>query len=795
MSESANQVRRPHERRVGVMAVLALLIATVFGGWWSLQGQPAFAASKGTGQEYGDLGYLGSFQLASGEQAYCVEIKVREPWNPQRPVSTVDQLPSFGGDLAMGGPLGMGGKELHMPAMTDASVMRQMNYLMTEWGTTKDEAQATAVALAMFLVRGDNIGYNEALHRALVEKGHSAIVDRAKTMVAEAKKNAVAPVEGTEVKAPVLTVGDKRTGTVEYFAGTTRIELKNAVFADTKQTVREVDVAKGGTLPIATVRPKGWDSSFNVEAKISWTTGRDGWRADLNLYEPTAPGEQRIVTPTGKTRGMERAGTQKATVNVKHEWAPTLTTNVHDRIVQVGGSFRDSVTVAADKRFGAWATDQSGTYMPLTAHGTLYGPLGSDPSENPSNDVPQGTPVAGTATIEITDGPGTYQAKADTVAVATGYYTWVWGFDWKKQPGAVTKPERTGVSSLKREAFPIRDGFGLAPETHLVQQRLTLATRLVEGTLGLGWSAKDDVAVTAEQYGGWLKQGSGDRVPVVLRGTLFHSKERPEQSGTAPEDAVPLAETRLTVTEDGIYESEAVAIPLDVTGFVTMQWCVYADDQAEGQRENVREWCDDYGVPAETAEVVPPRVTTKAQEESVEGETLHDIAIVEGPVPNEAELTFTAYLAPEEGQTRYDEHWKPIGQTWTASDLSALSDRERCLAQPVAVTQALTIDSTGEHQSEDIVAGSAGTVHWVERLTAVDPITFERVVVHEGECGIANETTRITPQPVEPPKPEQPAPKEEALAATGAPNTAGMIGIAGILLMCTGILMRARTKK
>ncbi|MDA3146045.1 hypothetical protein JSO19_01475 [Leucobacter sp. UCMA 4100] len=795
MSESANQVRRPHGRRVGVGLALLLLASVVFGGWWSLQGQPAFAASKGTGQEYGDLGYLGSFQLASGEQAYCVEIKVREPWNPQQPVSRVDQLPSFGGDLAMGGPLGMGGKELHMPAVTDASVMRQMNYLMTKWGTTNDEAQGTAVALAMFLVRGDNIGYNEALHVALAKKGYGAIVDRAKAMVAEAKQNAIAPVEGAEVKAPVITVDGHRAGTVEFFAGTTRIELKNAVFVDTKQAAREVDATKGGKLAIETVRPKGWDASFDVEAKITWKTGRDGWRADLNLYEPTAPGEQRVVTPTGKTRGMERTGTQKATVAVKHQWAPTLSTRVHERIVPVGGSFHDSVTVAADEQFDPWATDQAGAFMPLTAHGTLYGPLESDPSEHPSADVPKGTPVAGTATLEITDGPGTYEAKADTVAVATGYYTWVWGFDWKQQPTAVTNPERTGVSSLKREVFPVRDSFGIAAETHLVQQRLTLATRLLEGTLGLGWSVKDDVAVTAEQYGGWLKNNTGTQVPVVLRGTLFHSKERPERSAQAPEDAVQIAETRLTVTEDGIYESEAVPVPLDATGFVTMQWCVYKDDQAEAQRGVVREWCDDYGVPAETAEVVPPQVTTKAQKESVEGETLHDVAIIEGPVPNEAELTFTAYLAPEAGQPRYDDDWKPTGQTWTQADLSALSDRERCLAQPVAVTPAMLIKNEGEHRSEDIFAGSVGTVHWVERLTAVDPLTLERVIVHEGECGIANETTQIVPQPDKPTSPEHPEPRGGALAATGAPNTAGMIGIGGILLMCTGILMRARTKK
>src|SRR5699024_3293288 len=51
----------------------------------------------------------------------------------------------------------------------------------------------------------------------------------------------------------------------------------------------------------------------------------------------------------------------------------------------------------------------------------------------PSQDVPAGAPVAGTAELTF-EGPGTLQAGQDIEAEASGYYTWVWDIVRDNQP-------------------------------------------------------------------------------------------------------------------------------------------------------------------------------------------------------------------------------------------------------------------------------------------------------------------------------------------------------------------------
>ena len=76
-------------------------------------------------------------------------------------------------------------------------------------------------------------------------------------------------------------------------------------------------------------------------------------------------------------------------------------------------------------------------------------------------------------------------------------------------------------------------------------------------------------------------------------------------------------------------------------------------------------------------------------------------------------------------------------ELWTAEELAAMSERERCLAQPVARVSNIPVPTPGMYFSGALPVEAAGTIHWVERVTAGGE------VLHEGECGIANETTSI----------------------------------------------------
>ncbi|WP_125100674.1 hypothetical protein [Leucobacter chromiireducens] len=77
-------------------------------------------------------------------------------------------------------------------------------------------------------------------------------------------------------------------------------------------------------------------------------------------------------------------------------------------------------------------------------------------------------------------------------------------------------------------------------------------------------------------------------------------------------------------------------------------------------------------------------------------------------------------------------------ERWTAEEIAALSPDELCVAQPVAHDGGIAITGPGTFRSQDIPVRSAGTVHWVERVTVAG------TPVHTGSCGLANETTKVS---------------------------------------------------
>lgn len=74
---------------------------------------------------------------------------------------------------------------------------------------------------------------------------------------------------------------------------------------------------------------------------------------------------------------------------------------------------------------------------------------------------------------------------------------------------------------------------------------------------------------------------------------------------------------------------------------------------------------------------------------------------------------------------------------WTEAELAGMSENERCLAQPVFHEAGIAVPGTGNFSSSATTVRSTGTVHWVERVHSRGEL------VHEGTCGLSNETTRI----------------------------------------------------
>lgn len=789
VTQPMRTIKQSRRGNTVIAMILAMLISVTMLVW--AQTPRAYAASEGPGEHFGILGFIGAYRLDNGSLAYCVEITVPHPFDPQQPTELVAVLPGFSGAVAPGADIGHDLTQVVSPPMRDAAKMRQINYVIDTWGETSSDAQATSVALAVFLIRGDSVGYTELIMDAVEERGGASHVARARSMVEEAKREAVPAMPGTTPGTPVIKVNETGVGTVSYSAGTTSLTLENAVFADTNSPVIEVASESAGVLQIKGVKPEGWDRDYDITVSANWRSGSEGWRAELYLHEPVVPTQQRVVTPTGKTTGAVSSGDLEAKVTVSHSWWPRVDTRVTNRIVAAGDTFTDTVIVEAHEESREWVTQSDGAPMPLTLTGTLYGPLEEDPTVSPQPIAPEDAPVFDRQTLNAT-GPGSYEIVSSREAQETGYYTWVWSIHWDDQPSVVTVPARTGTSSLDRSRFPIIDGYGLVSETHVVQQRVTMTTRLLEQEIGLGWSLIDDVAISPEQFGGWLKDDSGSNVPVNLRGTVYFTEELPVRAASVPEDASEIARTHLVVDDSSIATSDPIPLPFTGEGYVTVVWCVLDEDQDEAYRGLTREWCDDFGVPAETAQIISPRVTTLAQEQAQTGETIIDRADISGPVPNGAQVEFSAYLYPEVGDPVMNADWTELeNEVWTEEMLAELTEEERCLAQPVAVTERVEVLQEGELYSPPVVAQSSGTVHWVERLFGTDPTSGEEHLVHEGECGLINETTLIT-DPIEE-EPEEPV-EAEPLAVTGNSTIQGTLALSALIPLVAGVALLTRRR-
>jgi len=693
----------PHARRGregpgkfrGIRIATAVLVSLgIIVGSAVTTSSPAMAAAYGAGYDGGN-GHIGSYQV-SGTYVYCLRPAQPRPTG----TTTFDSYTPFG-----------------MSATNAARV----SWAITNYGQTTDNNWASAVAMYVWSI-ADPTEYNS--HGMSGDSWYIGRVPVAQRNTVLSYLQTIRNGAASITAGATVTPSGSMTFAVDQFnnylgtltisglpAGTSgSITLTNGVFEATG-TPTIAGVTNGAVLAIQGIAPED-GSEYKISATGNFTAGAGGgYRGEVSVY--TTPGAQPLGGPGRRTAATNWVLSAEDPTFRATDFVPVLTTEVPARFVQLGEPFSDTVTFGTvanpDGVNNSWAQTQSGDYAPIMATGILYGPFLEQPEE--SDEAPDGAPIAATATVttSLSEGPTTsYTVTATEVATEAGFYTWVWTIDSNEQ-----HPFTQLFIPLD---YVYTDRFGQVIETQITPSSVRFATDLAQRIAGISDNVSDRIEPYT-QSGAWLEV-DGEPVPVTLHGTAYWSAEQPVIAPTPPASAEAIGTYSAIITPGSSTTATGLNVG-DREGWVSWVWCIRHVDQPGDLIGFVSEWCDQYGLPAETLEVVLPTISTVAQGEAVPYGTVTDTALVEGVVPQEGlEITFAGYLQ------------------------DPLATDPQCEGVPTfASTEPILAREAGEYTSEEfaVLPEHVGTIFWVE--TARHAGTGQ--ILHVGECGIPSETTRV----------------------------------------------------
>lgn len=689
-------------KTMGALALIGLVASSAGAlGSITLQADTASATTVGAGMTNSFGGHVG-VQGQDGAAGFCLDPSASAPVG-MAPVSTevLSELPAVPGSKTVSGD------------SVGRINMAVTKYTNGEYGNlgTEDEVAAAVNAVVYEFSSAGTPG------SAYLGGSASSALNAYNAILGDVQNNFVAGGTGAGSGSLTFNVDPLNnyagTVTVHMTSGSTgTITLTNGIFTATGTTT--ASVTDGTVLSILGTPPDDV-ATYKISASVA-ATGTGGYSNSLTVNNYGA-GEQRIVFPgPPATTNFSFAGEDPMTRSTL--FAPIVGTTVASKFVDVGSNPVDTLTFStaafADENGASvtnpWRQRTSGTYLEVVANGTLYGPSTAPFVE--SDTVPANTPVAGHATVTTStmEGPTkTYDATSDQPVIEAGYYTWVW---------SITAADQTAfVQRSLPASYSFTDRFGQVAETHVSPANIQFVTQLDKSQAALGDTVTD--TITAAVTGGPWLQADGARIPVTLTGTAYYSESAPAVANTAPAGAKVVGTQSVVVTGPST-PFTADPIPVgNTTGYVTVQWCIDPAAQPVEYQGFVTAWCDQYGVPSETTQVVGPTITTKAQPVSGPGGTVTDTAIVSGPIPvGGIDITFVGYLQPGDSTT-------------------AVCGVDQIVYESSDV---IHVTEPGEYTSESfpVTDAETGTIYWVETGTFPGTDT----VIHRGECGLPNETTK-----------------------------------------------------
>jgi hypothetical protein len=340
----------------------------------------------------------------------------------------------------------------------------------------------------------------------------------------------------------------------------------------------------------------------------------------------------------------------------------------------------DTLTVHHDDASGLWWRAASGE--PAAAHfrGVAYWVPG-DLQPSVTADPPVEAIPIDVREFEGIRAPGSYTTSPVTAPQnGNGFIVWQWEL----------------VGDDAGAFVPWRDDFGLPAET----TRITIPT--------LATSATEIVPATGEAFDSAIIGGEPTGEPTHLSFAVFHQID-PDQplcdASTLVDDS---SDQPIEIPGPGTYASAPVT--LDDVGIYF--WIATLRTTSGELIES-----GECGDPGETTEVVPFVVSTEAVELVAPGGRARDVAVIVGPTPDGATISFAAYLQNAE------------------MDTPECHDSNRVFSTRA---DPILLESPGIYESPEDKLVATGRYLWVETVRS-----RSGTVLHVGECGARYEVTEV----------------------------------------------------
>ncbi|WP_278971994.1 hypothetical protein [Mobiluncus mulieris] len=507
------------------------------------------------------------------------------------------------------------------------SMSKRIAFLLSKYGRSSDPTIVSITKIAMYRIEGvwddhmaETVTYRPAAETAAKWAKEANDFGEVPLNVAEPNMAGVPDKAGVVGRVDNLGV---KAGSSWYPGAKMKVTItsSNAVFPETNGKVREF-VSGGQPAAVAIKRQGGGNITVKVEAfdlpdnQLWYVQPVSGRAQPLFFANPTKSASQGSK-PTSPPK-------KKKTKSTEVEFTTTRNTE----IVSVGTPISDAVTsrVKGPNGWPTWEEELTGddgkkktvTHKTvLKAEVSLWGPYAAPIRQQPGG-PPAGANLVSRFTLEF-DGDGQVKNTPSVAAPKAGFYTWT--VEMRK----AWHPAHT-VKNLDTEVF--QSDFGEAQESHVVKfrpqayshvqwyltnrndPRITGNDRHVTNsnqvediplpdyydystdTVIRHWGEVDlsgrrqhkDPAYTHEDLlvdsidaysanGLWLKDESGEYVPVTFTGKLYYVGTRPLPKGSSMAGMELQATRQITAYGPGRYTlSMDQAVRVRHLGFYTWVW-------------------------------------------------------------------------------------------------------------------------------------------------------------------------------------------------------------------------------